>query len=334
MKRLMILTLACMLLLGAAHAQTQEPVDYSDKANWAYFGEGAEKAVDAFIIAATVDKGEDGHMNLSLLDEKAVSHILGALNQQRGIFEDECLLYAPNYRQATFATYAPDADKTMAMASLDLAYQDVRDAFVWYMKNKNEGRPIILAGYSQGAELAIRLMKDVFANEAYQQQLVATYAIGWRLTKEDCEGLTQMIPATGETDTGVIVCYSSETEAATGTSMIPEGTWSYSINPLNWKTDSTVADASLNLGACFPDYKGVIKSELPALCGCYIDPVRGALKITGVTTEQYPTRFDDLFGAGSYHLYDCSFFFSNLRKNVTDRCEAYMTLLNQQELAK
>ena len=60
--------------------------------------------------------------------------------------------------------------------------------------------------------------------------------------------------AEGETDTGVIVAFNSEAEEITDSLMIPEGTKTLAINPLNWKTDGTSADKSLNLGACFTNY--------------------------------------------------------------------------------
>ena len=41
------------------------------------------------------------------------------------------------------------------------------------------------------------------------------------------------------------------------------------ITPLNWHTDSTPADAALNIGACFTDYSGEIKKEVPRLRGAY-----------------------------------------------------------------
>ena len=104
---------------------------------------------------------------------------------------------------------------------------------------------------------------------------------------------------------------------------IPEGSWSYSINPLNWKTDSTPADKELNLGACFTDYEGNITKEIPHLTGAYIDPERGALKVTDVSPEDYPAALSFL-QEGEYHIYDYQFFYRNLQENVKKRVEAYL----------
>ena len=120
--------------------------------------------------------------------------------------------------------------------------------------------------------MCLELIKD-YPEE--MDDMIACYCIGWALTKEDVEEYPQLVPASGETDTGVVVCFSSEAEEITDSFFIPEGSWSYSINPLNWKTDSTPADKELNLGACFTDYEGNITEEIPHLTGAYIDPESG-----------------------------------------------------------
>jgi hypothetical protein len=127
--------------------------------------------------------------------------------------------------------------------------------------------------------------------------------------------------ASGESDTGVIVSFNSESADITTSLIVPEST--YGINPLNWRTDSTVADRSLNLGACFTDYSGYVVTQIPAFCGAYLDPVRGTLKVTDVNPEDYPSSLT-LFPTGVYHLYDYQFFYRNLQQNVRVRTEAYL----------
>ena len=38
-------------------------------------------------------------------------------------------------------------------------YQDVKDAFYYYLEHYNEGRPFILAGHSQGSAMLLELMR-------------------------------------------------------------------------------------------------------------------------------------------------------------------------------
>ena len=165
------------------------------------------------------------------------------------------------------------------------------------------------------------LMEEYFDDPKYSEKLVAAYCIGWRVTEEDIERYPHLRMAQGESDTGVIVSFNSEAEGVEDSIMVPQGTKTLGINPLNWRTDSTVADKSLNKGACFTKYSGEIKKEIPELTGAYLDPSRGTLRVTDVDPEEYS---NSLFPDGVYHLYHYQFFFRNLQENVGVRLESYL----------
>ena len=309
----------------ATAAKIAEPSavpDYAKEENWAYFGLGEDKDADLFLICPTVDTRDE--YNMSMDDEEVKQSFSGALNMERGIYEDNTRMFAPYYRQAAMKIY--DLSPEEREPYLELAYGDVSAAFSWYLENKNEGRPIVLAGFSQGADMCYRILKEYFGDSALQQQLVAVYAIGWPMTEEMITEYPQIRPAASENDTGVVVSFECESEDVTGTLVIPEDMKAISINPLNWVTDSTPADKSLNTGACFTSYSGKIKQEVPNLCGCCIDPERGALKVTDVTPEEYPPVLSFL-PEGSYHIYDYQFYFRNLQQNVELRIRTYMESL-------
>lgn len=98
--------------------------------------------------------------------------------------------------------------------------------------------------------------------------------------------------------------FNSEAEHITSSLIIGENEHTYSINPLNWKTDGTPADKSLNMGACFTDYDGNIISEISELTGAYIDEKRGTLKVTDISEADYPVA---IFDEGIFHIYDYQF---------------------------
>ena len=293
-------------------------MDYSDMSNWAYWNEGEEKQADLFFVCPTVDMGRDGNFVADIENEKYRSSFVGATNMELGIYNGNATVYAPYYRQATFPVYnLPEEEREVY---LDFAYEDVKNAFIFYADNTSPSRPLILVGFSQGADLVIRLMKDLFDEPEYQRRLVAAYAIGWKLTEDEVKEYPHLLLAQGETDTGVIVAFNSEAPEVTSSLMVGENEKTYAINPLNWKTTSEVADKSLNVGACFTDYSGEIKEEIPAFTGAYLDETRGTLKVTDVDKEAYSSS---LFDEGVYHLYDYQFFFRNLEENVKTRLDAY-----------
>lgn len=117
-----------------------------------------------------------------------------------------------NYRQVSLFAYKV-APLTEAPC-FDLAYQDVKAAFLYYLEHFNQGRPIVLAGFSQGADMVLRLLKDVYHDKSLQDRLVAAYAIGWRVTlKKRLRIIHNLKMAQGERDIGVIVSFNTEAEA-------------------------------------------------------------------------------------------------------------------------
>ena len=313
---------AAILLVGCgadAPALTQTESKYADTALWAYVADGEDKAVDVFLVAPTTGAGKG--TNADTRNAEVQEAIRGTLNMERGLYEDCCRLYAPYYSQATMTIFDMPVDKREPY--LAIAYRDVSEAFAWYMENENNGRPIILAGFSQGSDMCCRLLEEYFADPAMQEQLVAVYAIGWKCTEEMTEQYPQIVPAQAEDDLGVVVTFDCEAPEVTDTFIIPEGSWTYSINPLNWRTDDTPADASENPGAVFVRYDGTIKSETPGFCGCYIDPERGTLKVPDVDPADYPPKVP-VMPEGSFHVYDYLFFYRALQENVQVRTERYL----------
>lgn len=312
MKRIAI----CLALLSALCCTAfAEPLAYDDPSLWAWWAEG-EQSVDLFLICPTVDMGRAGNLNMDVNDETMRGNFMAALMQERGLYDGACTLYAPYYRQATFPAYE-GADG--AAEAFDLAYADIRAAFLHYLSQSD--RPFILAGFSQGAQMSLELMKDLFEDDALRARLVAAYLIGWRVTEDDLKDAPWIAMARGEDDAGSVICFEVESPDTEESLIVPKDCRTYSINPLNWRTDGTPADKSLNKGACFTNAQGGIDHEIPELTGAYIDEARGTLKATDVSPEDYPGV---IFPDGIYHLYDFFFFFRNLQDNVRVRIDAYM----------
>lgn len=315
----LLVAIVLVLPMLFACSEQKDTVDYSKSENWAYFAQGAGKEADLFLICPTVDMGEDGEYNMSMEDSKTKESFLGALNMERGIYEESATMYAPYYRQMTFPAYSLSDEEMKPY--LETAYRDVAAAFEYYIENCNNDRPIILAGFSQGSQLLLMLLEEYFDDSEYQEKLVAAYCIGWRITEEDLAQYPHLQMAQGETDTGVIISFNSEAEGIDESLVVPKGIKTLGINPLNWKTDQTPADKSLNLGACFTRYSGEIKREVAQLTGAYLDETRGTLRVTDVSPSDYT---NSLFPKGVYHLYDYQFFYRNLQQNVAVRLASYL----------
>ena len=301
-----------------AQVQT-DPLDYADPQNWAYYRMGEDKPVDVFLICPTVDI--ESETNSPEINDKLRESFAYALDLEKGIYEETGRLFSPYYRQMSINAYRlPEEEFGQAES---IAYRDISDAFRWYLDNENDGRGLILAGFSQGSEMCLKLLEEYFGTdsaeaEALRGQLITVYAIGWRVTEEMTEQYPQIVPASGEDDIGTVVAFDCEDGTLTGTIVIPEGVRTMSINPLNWKTDDTPADKILNKGAVM----GTGAEPVPGLCGAYIGR-RGELVVTDIEKEDYPPGLD-IFPEGAYHVYDYLFFFTNLKENLATRAQAWM----------
>lgn len=58
--------------------------------------------------------------------------------------------YSPYYRHITLNTWATLNEDTIRRRYEAVAWKDVKNAFEHYLTHYNQGRPFILAGFSQG----------------------------------------------------------------------------------------------------------------------------------------------------------------------------------------
>ncbi|MBE5860110.1 MAG: DUF3089 domain-containing protein [Butyrivibrio sp.] len=300
-------------------------LDYSLPGNWLYDGAYPENDVDVFIVAPTVDVKSDSN---SAITEDYKMRFRYAMNQQQAIYAQTARIFAPYYRQASIKVYEME-DPVAKEQAMSNAYMDVSAAFKYYIEHKNNGRPLILAGFSQGADMCYRLMEEYYGGDsdravALRENLIAVYAIGWSMTEDMLAKYPQIVPATGETDTGVVISFDCEDGTVTDSIITPAGVKAISINPLNWRTDSVVASKSLNKGTVTQDSKtGAITSVTAGKYGAYIDPERGSLIVTGIDTDEFPPILD-VFPVGSFHIYDNFLYFVNLQENVQKRTDAFL----------
>lgn len=310
----------CFVAAAALLAACSPRFDYEAAESWVYCETEEEGAADVFFVAPTVYSGSEEQPLMPADDKEAAAAFLGAVNMEKGIYDGRTRFFAPFYRQAGLYVYT--LGEAAREPFLSEAYRDVRRAFLFYLSEWGEDRPLILAGFSQGADMCLRLMKEFFGDGTLSGRLIACYAVGWRLTHRERSAFPHLKPAQTADDLGVIVMFNTEAPEIEDSLIVPKGMSTAAINPLNWRSDSLPADRSLNLGACFTDYEGRILREEAAFSGAYLDPVRGTLKVTDVDAADWPPVLE-IFPEGVYHLYDYQFFYRNLEENVRLRIEKY-----------
>ncbi len=290
--------------------------DYSNDDSWASRPLTPDNPVDVFYVYPTVYSG-NCPKNMDVFNTQLRSDVQGLLKAQAGVYAGAANLFAPYYRQVSFAVLNPEEDMTIDR-NFRIGADDVHRAFEYYLAFLNQGRPFILASHSQGSVVMLDLLRSRFHDPQLQKQLVAAYLIGYSITGEDQQKYPWIHPAQGAKDTGVVISWNTQAPGATGSPVLRPG--AICINPLNWRTDSTPADTSLNLGAVFfNDFKGTVLREVPQYTGARIDSETSAL----VTTP--PEKLGiGYFPPGVLHIYDYAFWFRNLEQNVRDRIDAYL----------
>ncbi|MFH1440429.1 MAG: DUF3089 domain-containing protein [Candidatus Omnitrophota bacterium] len=290
--------------------------DYDDKENWMFIpGNPEEFEVDVFWVYPTVYNSKD-NWNMPLDDEGAKKKAKNATLKFIGVFRESSNLYAPYYRQAGGCVLS--ADKSDNEKVLGVAIEDVKHAFNYYLSHFNNGRPFIIAGHSQGANVLLKMMKDLFSSESIREKLIAAYIIGWSVTEEDLKDYSFLKIAKTPEETGGIITYNTVADGFQDKSptILPGAAV---VNPLIWTTSEEIAPATFNQGAVFLN-ADLSETIVPNYTSAQIK--NGGLVIPRVIDEG---QLDMPFGPGIYHNYDYLFFYENIRENVKKRIETFLT---------
>ena len=305
-------------------------IDYALDDYWVSKPNIIKKSADVFFVLPTVDLKKLYPDNEDILSVKNASRFYKTYNMEKTIVEYSANVFAPLYRQITLGTYMnygftvinQDEGFLDGLKYVDIAYEDVKNAFEYYLENLNAGRGLVLFGYSQGGDMLLKLLSEYGDDDRFKKVHVASYIIGTSVTEEYMAQNPYLKAAKSKKDLGVIVSFN-----AVDSRMEYDGPKEVSINPLNWKTNSKKAGASLNKGYASYDTNGKLIKEIPNYCGAYIDKKTGKLIVTDIENQDELYNIDTkFFKKGDYHLYDLNFFCQNLKKNIATRIKAYNKL--------
>jgi hypothetical protein len=164
--------------------------------------------LDCFYVYPTVSRDQGLNSDLDANEEKAVAAV------QFARFASVCRTFAPIYRQMTLgaiAAYSAGADIT---AAGELAYRDVAAAWRNYLATKNNGRPFVLIGHSQGSLMLQQLIaKEIENNPAVASRMKLTIIPGFNVLVPQGKlvgGTFKKIPLCSHRgETGCVIAYSS-----------------------------------------------------------------------------------------------------------------------------
>lgn len=279
-----------------------EKPDYSQTDNWYRILREGTRA-DVFYILPTcvwdwVNEAGDTVHYADPQNEEQREAMLPSLELAADIFNSHNF-YSPYYRQTTLESWMKG--DSIIEARFANAMPDITDAFNHYLAHDNNGRPFILAGFSQGAKAVVELLKTL-PDEA-RQRLIAAYVIGYRVTAEDLTQHPEIQAARDSADTGVTICYNSvASPEAISPALSPS---QICINPVNWHTDGTPA-------------------QLNDTATVRVDTIHHVLLVEGLDETQYfLPSLGGLFKLGNYHLQELLFYQPHLSHNAALRTRSY-----------
>ena len=231
---------------------------------------------------------------------------------QSSVFNNCCRIFAPRYRQAHLKAYIlPKSEPSVA--AFDLAYQDLKTAFQYYLDHENKGRPIIIASHSQGAMHAIRLLQEFFDGKPLQKQLVCAYIVGWQIKPDDFKN----IPV-GETPaaTGCYVGWRSYKKGELDFFVQNEKGGSVCVNPISWTTSPDETKPEQHKGGIWKDMNKLV----PGVLSTSIEPQHNTLWVN------VPEQVEGKFGGKvkNFHTADYNLFWLDIRENALQRVKAFL----------
>ncbi len=227
---------------------------------------------------------------------------------QASAFNGSGKIYAPRYRQAhLYSFYTTNLDDKKQ--SHDVAYSDIKAAFEYYLKNWNNGRPIIIASHSQGTVHAKRLIKEFFDGKPLQKQLVEAYLIGIATQPNTFENIK---PSQSAEEIGGFVSWNTYARDFTPPFYQNGLNTAISTNPLTWKLDEEFAPKELNKGGVGLKYT-------------FAKQAADAQNHGGMLWINKPyIRGRAFIKTKVWHVADINLFWNNIRENVALRLDTFL----------
>ena len=297
--------------------------NYSDKDSWAVLPENIpdeisifnidenKKEADVFYIYPTlIDSKNQREWNSDIWNEDIRNDVINRpVKYQASAWLDAGNLYVPYYRQAHIRVFNDkfrvDGDK-----ALNLAYNDIKEAFTYYLENFNNDKPFIIASHSQGTVHAKRLIAEFIDGKELQKKLIAAYLVGIKVFEDEFKNIKPMNSAN---ETGGFVTWNTFKFNKYPRKDNYENwfKWGVTTNPITWD-DSKETKKDLHKGLLYRDLKifsqnidiklidGIVWSTVPNVPG----------KILLQTVR-------------SYHFADINLFWVDIKENAKLRVDQW-----------
>lgn len=214
--------------------------------------------------------------------------------------------------------------KSYAKESFDVAYNDIKRAFLTYLNQENKGKKIIIAAHSQGTLHAARLIDElILPDKKLKDNLLLAYLIGMPVASSFknfpvCENPLQL---------NCFVSWNTH-----GNNFYPYDNEVYKTivanNPISFTPDNQITKLEDHKGILMPSFFQMFKYRV-------LNRPIGPLKIKNKSKIKAKSDRGSLqlielnipwikiFEKESFHAGDYNFFWLNIRENLSDRLTNY-----------
>jgi len=268
-----------------------------------------DSSVDVFFLhPTTLTASSDPRWNADLNDDTLNAKTdYTTILYQASVF-NEYRVFAPRYRQAHLRAYFT-TDTAQALAAFEMAYQDLKAAFQYYLDHYNNGRPIIIASHSQGSTHAQRLLKEFFENGPLKNRLVAAYVIGMYIPGNYFTGLQE---CKDSLQTGCVIGWRTFKKGYEPGFVQKEKGSGWVVNPLTWTTTDEYGSHKLNTGSVLTKFNTIT----PHLTGAQI---HGDV----LWIDKLHTTGGFLVRMKNFHIGDINLFYLNIREDLRRRVRLF-----------
>lgn len=295
--------------------------DYSKESAWAILPNSPEKEVYSAFVSATDSleadvfyvyptlllAAKDLRWNAPIDDQVQRNEIINsAVKYQASAFAASGKMYVPIYRQAHIKSYFL-YDKG-GKEAFEIAYLDVKNAFLFYLNNYNKGRPIIIASHSQGTNHATQLLKDFFDDKPLQKKLIAAYIPGMGIKPNEFKTIHPMVRPT---QTGGFVSWNTRKKNS-----YPKNRAKYAgavvTNPITWDAQKTTI---------LDQHKGFLYSNDKLYDSALSIELTDGMVWS--TNPKFPGRLFMSF-MKNYHIGDINLFWQDINENAVLRTKTWL----------
>ncbi len=238
----LLFLLMLVLLIGCSGQYIPQTPDYSDATMWVTEDEDSlGTGADVFYVVSTWEEDwttDDGRIchYADVWNPEHREHMAREMNKVAAYMASGNRFFAPYYRHTTMEAWLTQNEDTI-WERTRLAMADVCKAFDHFQAHRDQSRPLIIAGFSQGGMAVVELLKHI--DEETYSQLAAAYILGFKVTPEDTLQTHHIKAAKRADDTGVTICYNTVKDVKYVQPII--AATCIGINPVNWRTDATPA---------------------------------------------------------------------------------------------